>query len=152
VNYPTIPKNPVTLTINGWITDQYLRSFFNRFLPEYDYVITSGQRTQDEQQDMIKRGLKPSQYSSHLYNLARDFVITRAGKVLPDLEMAKIWREKILPYWEGYTYFSDKTPETNTGWVHANIERDYTKITRILGIGASLAAAIWTGKKIFKKR
>lgn len=148
--FPPIPKNPITLTINGWLVENYIKSFFNRFLPEYEYMETSGYRSEQKQAEMKARGLKPAKFSAHLYNLARDYVLTKNGRLLPDAEMKTIWETKIKPNWEGYTYFSPKQKHTNTGWIHGNIDRGTSKITGVIGLAAIVAGAVWTGKKVFK--
>ena len=101
---------------------------------------------------MRERGLKPSGFSAHLYNLARDFVITENGRVLSDNETKKLWETKIQPNWDGYTYFSPKQKHTNTGWIHGNIERDFKKITGIIGLAGAVGAIIWTSKKLIKPK
>lgn len=149
--FPRIPKNPLTIKINGWLVDNYLKSFFKTFLPGYEFYVTSGYRSQAKQQEMKEKGLKPAAFSAHLYNLARDFVIKKNGRLLSDIEMKALFNQKIKPHWEGYTYFSNKTPATNTGWIHGNIERNHTKITGTIGLAATVAGVLFTGKKLLNK-
>jgi len=151
MKYPPVPKNPITLTINGWLTDNYLKHFFKMFLPGYELLVTSGYRSEEKQKEMKERGLNPSMFSAHLYNFARDYVIKKDGAILSDNEMRSLFKNDIEPNWDGYTYFSPKTSHTHTGWIHGNIIRDHTKVTGTLGLAAGLAGAALIGKKIFAK-
>lgn len=151
MSYPAIPKNPITLTINGWLMDNYLKYFFKTFLPEYEFIVTSGYRSEDKQKEMKESGLNPAEFSAHLYNFARDYVITKNGRMLTDIEMNHLFQSRIKPNWEGYTYFAFKTKNTNTGWIHGNIVRDHTKITGMIGLLAGIGGALYTGKKIYNK-
>lgn len=135
-----VPKNPITIKINGWLIEYYLRSFASKYLPEYDLQITSGYRSPGEQAALREKGFSAAVDSAHLYNLARDFVILKDGKILSDTEMEKVFKDR-FPYWEGYSYFNPKTALTSTGWIHANIERELTRYTMYLGIAGSAVLA-----------
>jgi len=150
--YPTIPKNPVTLFINGWLTDNTLNNFMRRYLPAWDYKITSGYRDAEDQLRLKKKGLKPATYSAHLYNLARDFVLVNkeTGKTATDEQMKKLFTEYFKPHWEGYAYFSRKQPGTKTGWIHLNIERKMSDVTSLIGLAAMGLGVGMSIKTIFK--
>jgi hypothetical protein len=141
------PKNPVTIAINGFLIDNYLRDFFEKNLPAYSFQITSGYR--DEQKNAEVGGV---QDSTHLYNLGRDYVITRAGVVLNDSQMEKLFKEFILPQWEGFTKYYRRSGGASTGHIHGNLDRDLNNYTKFAGIAAIGAAVAFGIKKFIKKR
>ena len=157
MSFPPIPKNSITITVNGWLVDTALRNLFKNHLPGFTPVITSAYRTAAQQAEMIAKGYKPSPTSAHLYNLARDFVITdeASGRILSDDEMKNLWEQNINPYWHGYTYYSPKKDWTNTGWIHVNLDRGVTEGTRFIGYAGS-AVMVGLGMKkvieILKKK
>lgn len=145
-----IPKNPITIKINGWLTDNFLKSFMEKNLPAFDYKVTSGYRSLAKNAELKKAGYNPAADSAHLYNLARDVVLyDKNGKILSDEQMKKVWNQFISPTWEGYTYFSPKTSNTKTGWIHLNLDRAITEKTQLLGLAAMAIAVGLSYKKIW---
>lgn len=127
MNYPKIPSGPITIALNGFITDMVFNGFAEKWLPAYDVEITSAYRTpaQNEKAD-------GAQYSAHLYNLARDFVLKdKNGNYIPAAQLEKVYQEFVSPNWQGYSYYNP--PKTGvTGWIHVNLDRGITDKTKIL--------------------
>lgn len=146
-----IPKNPITVKVNGWITDNYLKAFLDKNLPAFDYKITSGYRSQAKNEELKKAGYNPAADSAHMYNLARDIVLyDKQGNILSDGQMKKVFEQFIFPFWEGYTYFNPKTSATKTGWIHLNLDRSISEKTAILGIAGLALAVGLSYKKIWE--
>lgn len=146
------PKNPVTIAINGILTDHALKVFFERYLPSWDYKVTSGFRSIADQKRLLEKGLDPSKNSAHLFNLARDivFINKSTGSQATDEQMKKLFMEFIAPHWQGYSYYSPKNKITSSGWVHLNLDRGITKATQYIGM-AGLAWGIGaTLQKVYK--
>lgn len=145
-----IPKNPITIKINGWLTDNYVKSFIEKNLPAFDYKITSGYRSAAKNAELKKAGYNPAADSAHLYNLARDIVLyDKTGKQLSDDQLKKVWTQFISPNWEGYTYFNPKTAATSSGWIHLNIDRAISEKTKLIGMAAMAVAVGLSYKKIW---
>lgn len=140
-----IPKNPITIAINKGIMEKALKAFNNIYLPAYDLVVTSFYRTEQENQDA-----GGADDSAHMYGLATDYVLKNktTGKILSDSQMKAVFDGFIKPNWKGYTYFSPKQPDTNTGWIHANLDRGLTKYTMWAGAAALGAGALFVGNKL----
>ncbi len=130
-------KNPLTNYINGLMVDASLKHLIENYLPAWDIKITSGYRSQADQLDLISRGYNAAKDSSHLYNLARDFILINktTGNTASDSEMQKIYEQFIKPYWIGYSKFTAKQSHTVSGWIHVNLDRDISQKNKILGIG-----------------
>ncbi|MCK5075523.1 MAG: hypothetical protein KAR38_04060 [Calditrichia bacterium] len=142
------PKNPVTLKINGWLVENYLNSFMNRYLPAYTFRETSGYRDVD-----VNRDAGGVIDSSHLYNLAKDgnLVNIASNEIISEEEGKKLYDEYFVRYWEGYTEFSPETP-TKRWHIHANIDRGFTHYTKWAGIlGGAIVGGIFLKKLINKK-
>lgn len=151
--YPKIPKNPVTLWINGWLTDRVLDGFFEAYLPSWEKKITSGYRDKQDQELLKQKGLKPATYSAHLYNLARDFVLVnkKSGEIATDAQMRKIFTQYIKPNWEGYAYYGAKNAASKTGWIHVNLDRGITDITTYAGMGLTAIVLAFSANSLIKK-
>lgn len=143
-----IPKNPVTLKINGWLIENYLNSFMNRYLPAYQFRETSGYR--DTEANRAANGVIDS---SHLYNLAKDgnLIKIATGEVVSEAEGKALYDQYFVPYWEGYTEFEPDSPGER--WhIHANISRGITTYTKWAGIlGGAIVGGIFLNKLIKKK-
>jgi len=134
-----IPKNPVTLAINGFLMDNYLRDFAEKNLPAYGYEITSAYR--DEEKNREVGGVENS---AHLYNLARDIVLTKNGIALNSAQLKQVYDQFIKPSWEGYSklYHSH---------IHLNMDRELSEYTRFAGYAATAFIAAFGIKKFIKK-
>lgn len=141
-----IPKNPITLWINGALTDSALRDLAAKYLPAYDLVITSGYRT-----PAYNEKIKGAQDSAHLYNLARDFQLKNraSGKIASDEDLKKLFDQYIAPNWEGYKLFEPKTDTSSGAWIHLNLDRVISDNTKFLAMAAGALTAAWTAQKIF---
>lgn len=137
------PKNPITLALNGWLTDNYIKSFFNEYLPNYEPVFTSGYRTEEHNRD-----IGGAADSSHLYNLGKDFALKNkaTGVILNDTQAKKVYNEA-FPYWEGYAKFYPTAPGGNSHHIHANLDREITNYTKYIGIAVMAAGAVYVFNK-----
>lgn len=146
MNYPKIPTGPIAIGLNGMIMDSIFDRFVKRYLPAYEIEITSGYRTATENE-----AVDGAEYSAHLYNLARDFVLKdKTGGYLSAEKLEQVYKEFIEPYWEYYSSYNP--PKTGqTGWIHVNIDRDITKQTRAVEYTAGAFAIGMAAKKIFEK-
>lgn len=144
--FPKIPKGPITIGLNGFLMDSIFKKFVEKYLPAYEVEITSGYRTPAENE-----AVDGAEYSAHLYNLARDFVLKdRQGNYLPAVKLRQIYNEFVKPYWEGYSSYNP--PKTGkTGWIHVNIDRDISKKTQTIETIAGGIALGIAAKKIFDK-
>lgn len=121
-----IPINPLTLMINGMKIRSALNELVNNHLMPsgYDIIETSGYR--DEQKNTEVGGASDS---AHMYNLAKDIVITYQNVALSPVQMSEVYDEKIEPYWKGFSLFEGDH-------IHLNLDREESK-------GSSAIA--WTG-------
>lgn len=145
--YPKIPKGPVSLTINGMIVDAVLHNFARTYLSPYDYEVTSGYRNRIENIEA-----DGTQFSAHLYNLARDIVLKdkSTGQYLTPDRLKEVYQIYVKPYWQGWSNYNPPATGT-TGWIHLNLDRDISKSTILLDYAANgfiLAIGI---KKLLKK-
>lgn len=142
-----IPKNPITIAINKGLTDKALGVLNNLYLPSYDLKITSQYRDQAK-----NTSIGGSEDSAHMYGLAADFVLVNkvTGKIVSDSQMASVHKRFIKPYWKGYTYFKPKQPNTNTGWIHANLDREISKATMWAGVAAVAGGGLFFLNKFRK--
>lgn len=142
-----IPKNPLTLLFNGVLIESQIKAFADTYLPNYDIHYTSKYRDEAHNREV---GGAPD--SAHLYNLARDFVlINRAtGETASDSEMKSIYNEFIAPNWEGWAQFTAKQPDTSTGWIHLNIDRDLTNYTKWVAYAGTAAGVALGIKELYK--
>lgn len=146
MKFPAIPKNFVTLEINGLILDRYLRFFVEKFLPQYDIEETSGYRNQQKNEEV-----GGAEYSAHLYNLAKDFTLRNrsTGQIVSNSQLKKIYDEFIDPHWDGYTKFYPSAD--SSGHIHVNLDRDITTYTGYLGLAAVAVGGAWLFNVIHKK-
>jgi len=142
-----IPKNPLTLLINGALTDAALTATVNSYLPNWKLQITSGYRTPAHNEEI---GGKSD--SAHIYNLGRDFVLInkQTGEIATDTQMKKLYEEFIKPNWEGYSEFKPKQANTNTGWIHANLDRGISEHVKWIAYAGTAAALALGVREIFK--
>jgi len=143
-----IPKNPITIAINGWLFSQTFKKFMADYLPNYTWIKTSGYRTEEQ-----NRRAGGAADSAHMYALAEDGVLKNrtTGSILTDNQMAEVYKEFIKPYWPGYSEFNFKTPKTNTGWIHLNIDRDVSKTAAWIGAAGLVGAAAYLFRNQLKK-
>ena len=145
-NSITIPVNPFTIWINGMITDGYLNTFVKRFLPNFDIIITSKYRNKEHNEEV--GGVADS---THLYNTGRDFAITnKEGEILSSDKMKAVYDEFIKPNWDGYTEF-EAAHDGHSAHIHADIGREITKYTSIVGLAAAGGVTIWGARKLLFK-
>jgi len=147
-----IPKDPITIKINGFITDRTLNDFFEKYLPAFDYQVTSGYRSEQQNTKLREQGYSAAIDSSHMYNLARDFVLkNKQGRFLDDKQMRQVYNEFIKPLWPGYSAFTAKTDKTNTGWIHVNLNRDISKkYTQYAGLAFTALGLGLAAKRFYK--
>jgi hypothetical protein len=146
------PKNPGTLRANGILTDNYLREYFNKYLPAYGYHVTSAYRSPEENSAIPGAAAD----SAHLYNLARDFVLLykNTGEMVPEEKAKKIYDE-FFTEWHGYTYFSSSREEDDplgkkSYHIHGNLPREWTEKTKWIG-GLIIAGALaFAGFKLWQ--
>jgi hypothetical protein len=116
------PAFPLTVAINGAVTDFYFDYFMKKhFPPGYAFIITSGHRTKEKNKEV-----GGAANSAHMHNLARDFVVTKDGKALNQTEYQNFYKNYIQDSWNGYSYTSGKH-------IHVNLSRK-------IGIAANLLA------------
>lgn len=142
-----VPKNPLTLLINGSILESEIKYLMETYLPNYDLQYTSGYRDEIKNQEV-----GGAADSAHMYNLARDFVLINkaTGNICTDAEMERIYNGFIKPFWEGWSEFNAKKPDTSTGWIHLNLDREITENTKWIAY-AGTAAGLFLGiKQIYK--
>lgn len=127
MNYPKIPTGPITIGLNGMIMNSVFNNFVKKYLPAYDVEVTSSYRNPAENE-----AVDGAEYSAHLYNLARDFVLKyKDGNYVSAEKLEKVYNEFVKPYWEGYSYYHP--PKTGvTGWIHVNIDRNLTNKTKVV--------------------
>lgn len=126
MKFPKIPKGPITLALNGIITDIVLNQFVDQYLPAYDVHVTSGYRTPDQNAEA-----GGAEWSAHLYNLARDFALKLkiTGQLLSADQQQKIYKEFIAPNWIGYHSYNPPK-DGKTGWIHVGLDRNITLKTQ----------------------
>ena len=144
-----IPKNPITILINQWITDKYFQWFASKYLPGFKYEITSRYRSPEKNREI---GGTPD--SAHQYGLAIDFVLIHpdTGQYLPATQLEKVHDEFVKPNWEGYSLYEAPRTGYDTGHIHVNLDRDLTKYTWIAGLAALAGATAWGVQKITKAK
>lgn len=119
-------------------------------LPDLEWVKTSGYRTPAKNKDVGGAKL-----SSHMYNLAEDGVLKSkiTGKILEDYQMKEAFDKKIKPLWEGYALWEPVKEGDETGHIHLNISRDFSKYTKYGGmLGVFVAGAFGVNYLIKKGR
>ena len=134
-----IPKNPATIAINQWLTNNYFDDFIKDNLPNYDVVKTSQYRTPAQN---IKAG--GVEDSAHQYGLAIDFMILEKGpveKFVGKETQSKLFNDFILPAWEGYA-LDEKTH------IHVNLDRSISKYTMWMGLGTLAAGSAFAISKV----
>lgn len=143
-----IPKNPATIAINGWLIENNLKDFQKRYLPNYEIEITSGYRDIEK-----NREVGGTADSAHIYNLARDFILKnkQTGEIISDFEMKRIYNDFIAPNWDGWSQFTPKQPNTNTGWIHAGLSRSLTDYTKYIGFAATAAGIAFGVRKLITR-
>lgn len=140
-----IPSNPITVAVNGFITENVIQSVIKKHLPGYGILFTSGHRTHSDQERLLEAGYKPAKDSSHLYNLARDFVLINAntGEQINGETMEALYFDKFKPFFPGYSYFDPARPGVKGAHIHANLPRELTDKTKIIGyLGAGFVLFI----------
>ncbi len=148
VNGP--PKNPGTIKANGILIDNYLREYFNTYMPNYGYHITSGYRTPEYNKTIP--GAAPD--STHIWNLGRDWVILDSDGNMIEEGLAKKLYDQFFNKWTGYVYFSPSRPEGDplgkkTYHIHGNLPREWTEKTKWFGGLFVAGAVIFAGLKIW---
>lgn len=143
------PKNPITLKVNGWLVENYLHYFMNKYLPAFIFKETSGYRDEDHNREV--GGVEDS---SHLYNLARDGVLIRisTGEMISEEEGFQLFNEYFAPFWNGYAEFNPTTI-SESWYIHINLSRKlvtYTKWTGVFGI--SLIGGLLIRKYVISKK
>jgi len=142
------PVNPVTIKVNGWLIDNQLHSFMNKYLPAYTFRETSGYR--DFESNRAADGVIDS---SHLYNLAKDgnLVNIATGEIISEQEGLKLYNDYFVPYWDGYAEFAKGSPGER--WhIHVNIDRGLTTYTKYAGILAGVVVGGIVLKKLIKTK
>lgn len=144
-----IPKNPVTLKINGFITTKYLEWFMKNYLPAWDYVVTSEYRDPEH-----NREIGGAELSAHQWNTAKDIVLKnkKSGEFATPEQHEKITREIFKPYWEGYVLWEPpiKSKGQKTGHIHVNLPRSITNFTKFGGlVGITLGIGV-ISKSLFE--
>lgn len=145
--FPKIPTGPFTLAINGLLIDGAVGRLAKDFLPAYELEETSGYRNAEKNKE--EGG---AEWSSHMYNLAKDFVLKEknTGRYLSPERLKQVYKMFVKPNWDGYSVYNP--PKTGTtGWIHVNLDREITNKTRwadytVAGISVALGVA-----KIIKK-
>jgi hypothetical protein len=135
------PKLPLTISINGAITDFYFDYFMGKYFPAgYSYTVTSGYR------DLLKnKQVGGAENSSHVHNLGRDFVVYKNGSLLNGPELKAFYDKYISGKWPGYSYESGKH-------IHVNLSRKIGIAANILAvsvfgiIGINVFAKLTKGK------
>lgn len=142
------PRNPLTIAINGYFIDQALNDFAEKFLQNYELVITSAYRTETKNKEV---GGAPD--SAHLFNLARDLVLFSKDtkKPLTAEQLKKVWDETFSIQWPGYTYFKPAYPDHGPS-IHVNIERTLTEATKWAGLAATGLIATFTISRMINAR
>lgn len=142
-----IPKNPITIILNQWITNKYFDWFHKRYLSTWDYETISEYRNPEKNREV---GGVPD--SSHQYGLAKDFVLKNkdTGEYLSAQQLEKIHSEFVYPYWEGFSLYEAPRDGFKTGHIHVNLDRDLTKYTWIAGLVAAVGAGAWGIQKLIK--
>lgn len=117
------PKFPLTIAVNGAITDFYFNWFMSgKIPPGYSWVISSDYR------DPIKnKEVGGAANSSHLHNLGRDFIVLKDGVKLGASQLKDFYTEYIDNKWNGYSYVSDKH-------IHVNLSRRINTASNVLAI------------------
>lgn len=144
-----IPKNPLTIIFNQWITNKYFDWFHSRYLSTWDYEILSEYRSPEKNREV--GGVTDS---SHQYGLALDFVLKNknTGEYLLPEQTEKIHDEFVKPSWEGFSLYEPPREGFDTGHIHINLDRDLTKYTMVAGLVAAAGAAAWGIQKIIKAK
>lgn len=144
MNFPPIPTGPVTIAVNGYIIDKVLEDFRQKYLPAFEIEITSGYRSPTDNE-----AVDGAEYSAHLYNLARDFVLKdKTGNYLTAERHKQIYEQFVKPHWENYSYYHP--PKTGiTGWIHVNLDRDITKKTKYAEFAVTSGTVFLAAKKLF---
>lgn len=127
------PTNPLTKKINLAILRYVRESFFKKWLPEYEPVITSDLRTPEHN---AKVGGVPN--STHVHGLAEDFQIKfKSGALLSEAQAKALFNQIIKPNWPGYTEWENSSP--GEGYhVHIQLSREistYAGLISLAGIG-----------------
>lgn len=151
VNGP--PKNPGTIKANGLLIDNYIREYFNKYLPIYGYHVTSGYRSPT----LNKNTPGAASDSAHLYNLAKDFVILDSEGNMIDEEKARKLYDQFFNNWIGYTEFSPSRPMDDplgekSYHIHANLPREWTNKTKWIGGLFVAGAVVFAGVKILNSK
>jgi len=134
-----IPKNPLTLMANGFLIEYLLNRAIQEMFPGYEILFTSGYRSLEDQEDLAERGLNPAPDSAHLYNLARDFTLINVtnGQQVSSEALEALYESKFKDVWPGYSYFSPAKKGLKGPHIHANLDREITEKTKILGFAGA---------------
>lgn len=145
----TAPSNPITLAINGLMVDAAMRKIHREQFPDLEVQYTSGYRSP------VTNANTPGavEDSTHTYNLGRDFVLLKDGKVLSDSQMQRVWETKFNPNWPDFSYFMPTQPGNNTGHFHAHLNRNLSNTNLLLGLAGLgvVGGGIWFAIKKFKE-
>lgn len=129
------PVNPITKMINLRVLRLAAAWFMGRHLPQYEQVITSDLRSQDE-----NARVGGAENSAHLHGLAEDFKLRfkQGGQALTEPQARALYEEVIAPFWPGFTEFERSS--TREGYhIHWNLSREVTtfaSIAALAGLGA----------------
>lgn len=119
------PVFPLTLAINGAVTDYYFDWFMSRHMPEgVSWVVTSKYRTPADNEKV-----GGAANSAHLHNLAVDFILMRGQKKLSKEETKKIYDDIVRKKWMGFTLLEPTH-------IHVNLSRRIGTAGSIMAISA----------------
>lgn len=131
------PLMPLTLKLNGAITDFILERWAKKHLPAYKMIITSGYRSPEK-----NKSLGGAQNSAHLHDLARDIVLEQGGTVIPQPIAEKVFNEFVKPSWPGFALFEPNKPRPGVWHYHLNLSRAISTSTGLIS-GLALGFVGW---------
>lgn len=118
------PRFPLTITINQAIVDFYFKYFMGKYLPQYDYKVTSTTRNLE---DNTRVG--GAFNSAHLHGLAVDFILLNKtdGKPVTGGESQNIFNAMIKPRWPGFSLWE-------SDHIHLNLSRKIGTAANLLAV------------------
>ncbi len=63
--------------------------------------------------------------------------------------MKNVYDKFIAPYWKGWGKFSPKQPDTDTGWIHLNLDRSLTDYVKWIAAAGTAAGFALGAKKLY---
>ena len=145
MKFPPIPTGPVTIGLNGFIMDTVFRGFVKKYLPAYEVIVTSDYRTPAENEEA-----QGTDFSAHMYNLARDFALKdNKGNLVSAKQLKALYEQFVEPNWPGYSYYNNPV-SGSTGWIHLNLDRWITDKTKFAEIAVGAVTVGFAVKKIIQ--